>query len=119
MARPRPEKKRKAKPVQPPLPGMPPPEPPGTARVLPMQLQIGDRLTDSTGEWEVVGRPYTTAGGENSHVRVQRLDKPGVTETRLWGSYEKVTVIRRVRARRRASDDAGVRCLVRAVNQRR
>jgi hypothetical protein len=51
---------------------MPPPEPPGTARVLPMQLQIGDRMTDSTGEWEVVGRPYTTAGGKNSHVRVQR-----------------------------------------------
>ena len=98
---------------------MPPPEPPGTTRVLPVQLQVGDRLSDESGEWEVVGRPYTTAGGENSHVRVQRLDKPGVTETRLWGSYEKVTVIRRVRARRRASDDAGVRCLVRAVNQRR
>jgi len=31
---------------------------------------------------------------QNSHVRVQRVDKPGVTETRLWGSYEKVTVIR-------------------------
>ena len=74
---------------------MPPPEPPGTARVLPMQLQIGDRITDSTGEWQVVARPYTTAGGKNSHVRVQRLDNPGATETRLWGSYEKVTVIRR------------------------
>jgi len=60
QARPRPEKKRKAKPVQPPLPGMPSPERPGTTRVLPMQLQIGDRMTDSTGEWEVVGRPYTT-----------------------------------------------------------
>ena len=95
VPRPRPEKKRqKAKPVQPPLPGMPPPEPPGTARVLPMQLQIGDRMTDSTGEWEVVGRPYTTAGGKNSHVRVQRVDKPGVTETRFWGSYEKVSVKR-------------------------
>ena len=96
MARPRPEKKhKKAKPVQPPLPGMSPPEPPGTARVLPMQLRIGDRITDSTGEWEVIGRPYTTAGGKNSHVRVQRVDNPGVTETRLWGSYEKVTVLRR------------------------
>ena len=63
----------------------------GTICVLLMQLQIGDRLTDSTGEWEVVGRPYTTAGGKTSHVRVQRVDKPGVTETRLWGSYEKVT----------------------------
>ena len=66
--------------------------------MLPMQLQIGDRLTDSSGEWQVVGRPYTTAGGRNSHVRVQRVDNPGVTETRLWGSYEKVTVIRRATA---------------------
>ena len=41
----RPEKKRqKSKPVQPQLPGMPPPPPPGTTRVLPMQLQIGDRM---------------------------------------------------------------------------
>jgi hypothetical protein len=99
VAKPSPEKKRqKAKPVQPPLPGMPRPEPPGTARVFPMQLQIGDRMTDSTGEWEVIGRPYTTAGGKTSHVRVQRVDNPGVTETRLWGSYEKVTVIRRTTA---------------------
>jgi hypothetical protein len=95
----RPEKKRpKAKPTQPPLPGMPPPEPPGTARVLPMQLQVGDTLRDESGEWEVIGRPYTTGGGKNSQVRVQRVDKPGVTETRLWGSYEKVTVIRRATA---------------------
>src|SRR5438105_5632944 len=99
MARPRPEKKRKkAKPVQPPLPGMPPPEPPGTARVLPMQLQIGDRMIDSTGEWEVVGRPYTTNGRKNAHVRVRRVSQPGVTETKMWGAYEKVTVIRRATA---------------------
>jgi hypothetical protein len=29
-----------------------------------MQPQIGDRMADSTDEWEVVGRPYTAAGGE-------------------------------------------------------
>src|SRR5437870_11798978 len=98
MAKRQEKKRQKAKPVQPPLPGMPPPLLPGTTRVLPMLLQIGDRMTDSTGEWEVIGRPYTTAGGKNSHVRVQRVDKPGVTETRLWGSYEKVTVIRRAPA---------------------
>ena len=34
----------------------------------------------------------------DQHVRVRRADKPGVTETRLWGSYEKVTVIRRATA---------------------
>jgi hypothetical protein len=73
---------------------MPPPEPPGTTRVLPMQLQIGDRMTDSTGEWQVVGRPYTTNGGKNAHVRVQRVDKPGVTEIRMRGAYEKVSVKR-------------------------
>jgi hypothetical protein len=73
---------------------MPPPEAPGTIRVLPMHLQIGDRMTDSTGEWEVVGRPYTTAGGKSTSVRIQRPEKPGVTETRMWGSYEKVNVRR-------------------------
>jgi len=63
-----------------------------------MQLQIGDRMPDSAGEWQVVGRPYTSAGGKSTSVRVQRVDNPGVTETRMWGSYEKVTVIRRASA---------------------
>ncbi len=77
MARSRPEKKRsKAKPV----PGMPPPEPPGTTRILPMQLQIGDRMTDSTGEWEAVGRPYSEpyflnyrSTSRRSRARCQRI----------------------------------------------
>jgi hypothetical protein len=60
-----------------------------------MQLTPGDRLADCTGEWEVVGRPYTTAGGENTHVRVQRVNQPGATEVKLWGSYEKVSVKQR------------------------
>jgi len=55
--------------------------------VLPMQLQPGDRITDESGEWEVVGRPYTTAGGKNAQVRLQRVDKPGVTEIRSWGAH--------------------------------
>jgi hypothetical protein len=37
-----------------------PASPPETiTRVLPTQLRIGDRLTGETGEYEVVGRPYT------------------------------------------------------------
>ena len=32
-------------------------------------LQIGDRLTDETGEYEVIGRPYATAVGKNETVR--------------------------------------------------
>jgi hypothetical protein len=40
MAKPRPEKK-------------PEPAAPGTTRILPIQLQLWDRVTDATGEWEV------------------------------------------------------------------
>ena len=101
MAKSWPEKKLQkpkpaSKPVQAPLPGMPPPEPPSTIRVFPMQLQVGDKFGDESGEWEVIAHPYTTAGGKSTSVRVQRVDKPGTTETRVWGSYEKV-VIRRAR----------------------
>jgi hypothetical protein len=54
-------------------------------------------MTDATGEWEVVGRPYTTDGGKNAHIRVQRVDQPGVTEVTMWGAYEKVSVKRATR----------------------
>jgi hypothetical protein len=91
----RPEKKReKARPAQSQLPGMPPPQPPGTTRVLPMQLQIGDRLTDSTDEWEVIGRPYTTNAGKDARVRVRRVGQPDVTEIRIWRAHERVSVKR-------------------------
>jgi len=59
-----------------------------------MQLQAGDRLNDETGEWEVIGRPYTTAGGKTVHVRVQRVNQPGATEVRAWGAHERVSVNR-------------------------
>ena len=69
-----------------------------------MELQIGDRLADETGEWEVIGRPYTTAGGKNAHVRTQRIGQPDVTELRTWGAHERIT--RNARPPRRATDDA-------------
>src|SRR5438128_955724 len=87
MAKPRPEKK--------PAPA------PDTRRVLPMGLRIGDRLSDEIGEWEVVGRPYTTAGGKNARVRVQRVGQPAVSELRTWGARERVTVKRAALSRRR------------------
>ena len=81
MARPRPEKKS---------------EPKASAehRVLPMELQVGDRLADETGEWEIIARPYTTAGGKTAHVRVQRVGQPAVTELRTWGAHERISVRR-------------------------
>jgi hypothetical protein len=39
-----------------------------------MQLQVDNRLTDETGEYEVIGRPYSTAGGKTANVRVKRVD---------------------------------------------
>ena len=81
MAKQRPEKNRK-------------PTPPATRRVLPMELLIGDRLVDETGQWEVVGRPYTSNAGKNARVRVKRADQPDVTETKLWGAHERIAVKR-------------------------
>lgn len=81
MAKPKPEKKPAAAAS-------------AMSRILPMELQIGDRLVDETGEWEVVGRPYTTAGGKNARVRVQRVGEPAVTDLRTWGTHERISVKR-------------------------
>ena len=59
-----------------------------------MELRVGDRLAVESGEWEVIGRPYTTAGGKDARVRVQRVGKPGGTEIRIWRAHERVAVKR-------------------------
>ena len=81
MARPRPEKKG---------------QPPATTerRVLPMDLLVGDRLTDETGEYEVIARPYATLMGKNVHVRVKRIDNAEVTMIRTHAAHERITVKR-------------------------
>jgi hypothetical protein len=56
--------------------------------------QVGDRLADETGEWEIIARPYTTAGGKNARVRVQKVGEPTVTELRTWGVHERISVKR-------------------------
>lgn len=38
-----------------------------------MSLRPGDRLADEAGEWEVLGRPYSTGGGKTVHAWVQRV----------------------------------------------
>ena len=63
-------------------------------RVLPMELQIGDRLSDETGEWEVIGRAYTTGGGKNAHARLQLVGDPDVHEIRSWSAHERIVVKR-------------------------
>ena len=77
MAKPRPKKKPERNAGgQLPLPTPRQPASSSTTCVLPMELQVGDRLADETEEWEVIGGPYTTAGGKNAHVRLQRVGQP-------------------------------------------
>ena len=54
-----------------------------------MELRVGDRLADETGEYEVIGRPYTTAGGKTANDRVKRVDSD-VQMIRVWGAHERV-----------------------------
>ena len=53
MAKPKPAKKADAK----------APAQESVYQVLPMSLRPGDRLADESGEWTVLGRPYSTGGG--------------------------------------------------------
>jgi len=79
MARPKPEKKSK-------------PTAPDGRGVLPMELQVGDRLVDETGEWEVIAPPYSTAGGRVIPARVQRMNEPDSWEIRSWDALKRIYV---------------------------
>jgi len=72
------------------------PEPPKQPelRLLPTQIQIGDRFTTERGEWRVIGRPYSAAGGKNVYVRAELTTQPGVIETHLWGAHERIAARR-------------------------
>ena len=77
----RPEKKRKR-------------AQPATHRVLPMELRIGDRLVDETGEWEVIGPLYRSPGGKNTGARVRKVGRADVTKIRTWSAHERIAVRR-------------------------
>src|SRR5437879_2303467 len=95
MAKPRPEKKQERKAAgQLPLPTPRAPVSSNATRVRPMQLKVGDRLADETGEWEVTVRPYTSPGGKTVHARVRRVDRPDTVDERTWGAHERVAVKR-------------------------
>jgi hypothetical protein len=78
----KPPKKNEARPAR-----------PGSS-VLPMELRVGDRFTDETGEWEIVSQPYTISGGKVVYARVKQVGELAVTEERSWGAHEKVAVRR-------------------------
>ena len=63
--------------------------------VLSMELQRGDRITDETGEWEIISRPYVSGGGKLVSVHVRKIDNPKATDLRTWAADERVSVRRR------------------------
>jgi hypothetical protein len=65
-----------------------------TPQMIPMELRVGDHLVDETGEWEVIGKPFSTGAGRVVHVRVRKMDQPDWTDLRSWGAHEKVSVRR-------------------------
>jgi hypothetical protein len=81
MARPRPEKKRE-------------PQPAADTKILPTEVQVGDRLVDETGDWEVIAPPYSTAGGRMVHARVQRIGEPDSWQIRSWDALKPIGVRR-------------------------
>jgi hypothetical protein len=82
VTRPRPEKKKSE------------PAASATSKILPMELRVGDRLVDESGEWEVIGRPYTVTLGKYARVRVQMLGQPAASVLKTWGTHEHISVKR-------------------------
>jgi hypothetical protein len=79
MARPRPEKKLE-------------PRAAAGTKILPMELQVGDRLADKTGDWEVTALPYSAGG--RTHARAQKIDQPASWEIRNWDAVKHISVKR-------------------------
>jgi len=59
-----------------------------------MELRIGDRLIDETGEWEVIGPLYRSSGGKNAGARVRKVGRADVTKIRTWSAHERISVKR-------------------------
>ena len=65
-----------------------------TVSVLPMEIRVGDRLTDEQGEWEVETHPSALHGGKALHARLRKVGQPDVTAIRTWGAHERISVKR-------------------------
>jgi hypothetical protein len=71
---------------------------PGSASVLPMEIQMGDRFTEQGEEWEVVTHPAAMHGGKSQRARVQRQGLPATRRAMTWPAHERVTIRRSPRS---------------------
>jgi hypothetical protein len=63
-------------------------------RLLPIQFQVGDRVLDAAGEWEIASWPSSTAAGTSVNARVRKLDRAAALEERTWVAHERISVRR-------------------------
>jgi hypothetical protein len=63
-------------------------------RMLSMELQRGDRFADETGEWEIISRPYVSAGGRFVSAHIRKIGHPEAADLRTWEAHERVSVRR-------------------------
>lgn len=63
-----------------------------------MDLQLGDRLQDETGEWAIIARPFSTAAGKTVHApsthRAADVERTRATQ-RETGERRAMTRLRR------------------------
>jgi hypothetical protein len=69
----------------------PTPSPPPPPHALPMELQVGDRLVDETGEWGVIGR---RPAGTTPASAFRGWASPAALRFRIWRAHERVAVRR-------------------------
>ena len=65
-----------------------------TASMLPMEIQIGDRLTAHDFEWEVVTHPAALHGGKSLRARIQRPGLPETERDMTWPAHVRVDIRR-------------------------
>jgi hypothetical protein len=89
-------KRRAAKPPQPQptAPGSQEPDA-GSASVLPMDLQVGDRFTAEGFEWEVLTHPTSMHGAKRLRASVVRPGAPETEREVTWSAHQRVTIRRR------------------------
>jgi hypothetical protein len=66
----------------------------GTATVLPMKIQVGDRFTDHDFESEVLTRPAALHGGKSMRARIRRPGLPETERDMTWSAHERVEIRR-------------------------
>jgi hypothetical protein len=59
-----------------------------------MDIQVGDRLTDEEGEWEVVSHPATLHRAKSLRARVQRPGQPATEREVTWPAHVRVEIRR-------------------------